>query len=88
MAANGKNGSDLHWLMRPRTIRALWIGFVAVLAATVGAGFAVDMQPHFEIEGLPAFFALFGFAACVALVVLSKLLGVLLKRDDTYYDDR
>ena len=88
MAAEGKHGSDVHWLMRPRTIRALWLAFIAVLAATVAAGLAVDMHPHFAIERLPAFFAVFGFAACVALVVLSKLLGVLLKRGDTYYDDR
>ena len=88
MAANGKDGRDVHWLMRPRTIRALWIGFAAALAATVAAGFAVDMHPHFAIERLPAFFALYGFGACVALVVFSKLLGALLKRDDTYYDDR
>ncbi|MBX3717479.1 MAG: hypothetical protein KF738_15885 [Burkholderiales bacterium] len=75
-----------HWLARPRTIRGLWIAFIAVLAATVAAGFAVDMHPHFGIERLPAFFAVFGFGACVAMVVASKLLGALLKREDTYYD--
>lgn len=75
-----------HWLVRPRTLRGLWIAFIAVLAATVAAGFAVDMHPHFEVERLPAFFALFGFGACVAMVVGSKLLGALLKREDTYYD--
>jgi len=88
MAADGRDGRKVHWLMRPRTIRALWVGFAAVLAATVAAGLAVDMHPHFAVERLPAFFALFGFGACVALVVFSKLLGALLKRDDTYYDDR
>lgn len=79
-------GGEIHWLMRPRTIRGLWVGFIAVLAATVAAGFAVDLHPHFEIERLPAFFALYGFLACVAMVVGSKLLGFLLKREDTYYD--
>ena len=79
-------GEPVHWLVRPRTIRLLWIAFVAVLAATVGAGFLVDMHPHFEVEGWPAFFAIFGFIACVAMVLGSKLLGMLLKREDTYYD--
>ncbi|MCM2326351.1 MAG: hypothetical protein NDI88_00530 [Lysobacter sp.] len=79
-------GGEVHWLMRPRTIRGLWIGFIAVLAATVAAGFAVDLHPHFEVERWPAFFALYGFLACVAMVVASKLLGFLLKRGDTYYD--
>ena len=77
-----------HWLVRPRTIRGLWMAFIAVLAATVAAGFAVDMHPHFAIERVPAFFALFGFGACVAMVLFSKLLGAFLKRGDTYYDDR
>lgn len=79
-------GSNVHWLLRPRTIRGLWIAFIAVLAVTVAAGLAVDMHPHFEIERWPAFFAIFGFVACVAMVVGSKLLGMLLKREDTYYD--
>ena len=78
----------MHWLYRPGTARRLWIGFAIVLALTVLAGFAVDMHPHFAFEALPAFFALFGFGACVVLVFGSKLLGVLLKRRDTYYDER
>ena len=41
---------------------------------------------HFEVESWPAFFAVFGFLACVAMVLGSKLLGMLLKREDTYYD--
>ena len=77
---------EVHWLMRPQNIRRLWIAFGTVLVATVAAGFVVDLHPHFEIERLPAFFALYGFLACVAMVVGSKLLGFLLKREDTYYD--
>ena len=76
----------MHWLYRPGTPRRLWIAFAAVLAATVLAGFAVDMHPHFAFESVPAFYALFGFGACVVLVFGSKLLGVLLKRRDDYYD--
>ncbi len=84
--AGTQAGVPVHWLVRPRTIRLLWIAFVAVLAATVAAGFLVDMHPHFEVERWPAFFAVFGFLACVAMVLGSKLLGMLLKREDTYYD--
>jgi hypothetical protein len=78
----------MHWLYRPGSVRRLWIGFAVVLAATVAAGFVVDMHPHFAFESLPAFFALFGFGACLVLVFGSKLLGVFLKRRDTYYDER
>lgn len=81
-----RRDEGVHWLVRPRTLRGLWIAFIAALAATVAAGFAVDMHPHFAIERMPAFFALFGLGACVAMVVGAKLLGALLKREDTYYD--
>jgi hypothetical protein len=84
-AGNG-TGGEVHWLVRPGTIRGLWVAFVAVLAATVAAGFVFDIHYNFEIERWPAFFAIFGFVACVAMVVGSKMLGALLKRRDTYYD--
>ena len=76
----------MHWLYRPEVRPRLWIAFIAVLAVTVAAGFAVDLHPHFDFERLPAFAAFFGFLACVALVFGSKLLGVMLKRRDDYYD--
>ena len=34
-----------------------------------------------------AAFALFGFLACVGMVLFAKLLGVFLKRRDDYYED-
>jgi hypothetical protein len=76
----------MHWLYRPGTPRLLWIGFAIVLALTVVAGFFVDLHPHFAFESLPAFFALYGFGACVILVVGSRLVGMLLKRRDSYYE--
>ena len=76
----------MHWLYRPENRRPIWIAFVIVLAVTVAAGVLVDMHPHFAFESWPAFFAVFGFLACVVLVFGAKLLGLLLKRPDTYYD--
>lgn len=76
----------MHWLYRPENRRPIWIAFAIVLAVTVAAGFLVDMHPHFAFESWPAFFAIYGFLACVVLVFGAKLLGVLLKRPDTYYD--
>ena len=76
-----------HWLVRPSTIRKLWIGSIAGLALLVAADLLIHKHAHFGIDGTFGFAAWFGFAACVALVVGSKLLGVFLKRPDTYYDD-
>ncbi len=78
---------DDHWLVRPRTIRLLWVVFIAILALTVLAEFAIKAKGHFGLDGSFGFSAWFGFGACVVLIVGSKVLGVLFKRPDTYYED-
>ena len=74
-----------HWLDEPRNVRRLWRGFLVLLALTVVAEFFITLHPHFEVESLPAFYAVFGFLACAAMIVVAKILGMLLKRPDTYY---
>ena len=75
-----------HWLVRDSTIRALRRGGILVLALTVLAEFFVEHHPPFAIAGF-GFSAWYGFASCVALVLVAKGLGVFVKRPDTYYDD-
>lgn len=47
----------------------------------------IETHPHFAVERLFGFNALYGFLACAALIVIAKVLGFVLKRRDTYYDD-
>lgn len=76
-----------HWLVRPTTIRTLCAGAGVVLAVVVAFDLLVDHHPHIGIEGTIGFSAWFGFGACVALVLVARAVGALLKRPDTYYDD-
>lgn len=76
-----------HWLLRPKTIRKLWIGGCLMLAALVAADALVHPHVYFGIEGTFGFNAWYGFATCVAMVVAAKALGIFIKREDTYYDD-
>jgi hypothetical protein len=78
---------DDRWLERPATIRRLWIGFAIVLALTVAAELVIDVKGYFGLDDWPAFGAVYGFAACVAMVLVAKALGVILKRRDDYYHD-
>lgn len=78
---------DEHWLTRAQSIKRLWIMFGAILAATVLAELWIASAPHFEIERLFAFNALYGFLACAAMILVAKGLGFLLKRPETYYED-
>jgi UPF0716 family protein affecting phage T7 exclusion len=75
-----------HWLVRPRTIKRLWALFIVVLALTVLADLAIEHHPYFGIDGTIGFGAWFGFGSCVALVLVAKALGAVLKRPDSYYD--
>ena len=75
-----------HWLDEPRNVKRLWRGFLAVLALTVAAEFAVALHPAFAVEALFGFHAAYGFLACAAMIVGAKVLGFFLKRPDTYYE--
>jgi hypothetical protein len=61
--------------------------FGIALVLCVLAAFLVEPHPHFPVEQLFASYAIYGFAACAALILVAKALGLLLKRADTYYDD-
>ena len=77
-----------NWLVRPSTIKLLWVVFIAVLVLTVLAQLVIKVKGYFVIDGWFGFGALFGFLACVAMVLVAKLLGRFLKRDEDYYLQR
>jgi hypothetical protein len=68
-------------------MRKLWGIFIASLACSVLAGLAIEAHPHFGVERFFGAYAIYGFTACAALILLAKALGLILKRPDTYYDD-
>lgn len=78
----------LPWLTRPGSIRKLWIAFIAVLTATVIADLVIHRHAYFVADGTFAFYGWYGFMTCVGLILIAKLLGVMLKRKDDYYDQR
>jgi hypothetical protein len=44
-------------------------------------------EHHFSFENFPAWGSLYGFISCVAIIVVSKLIGKLwLMRREDYYD--
>ncbi|HSA69012.1 MAG TPA: hypothetical protein VLF65_05350 [Burkholderiales bacterium] len=65
----------------------IWKACIVVLALTAIAQLFFEAHPHFAVERLFAWNALYGFLACAALILVAKGLGLLLKRRDDYYDD-
>ena len=75
-----------YWLDEPRNVKKVVYALYAICALLFGADLFVHKHSHFDFENWFGFFALFGFVACVALVLAAKVLRVLLKRDEDYYD--
>ena len=74
-----------HWLARPSTIRLLWRVFAAVLVALVALQLLVKVKGYFGVDGWFGFGAAFGFLSCLAMVLVAKGLGFVLKRPEDYY---
>jgi len=43
-------------------------------------------KDHFDIDNILGFYPLFGFFACLTLIIIAKVLSYILKRNDKYYD--
>ncbi len=71
-----------------RVKRWFYVGLILVaLAEIVLAIVFRGDHAHFSFESLPAWGSLYGFFSCVAIIVVSKLIGKawLMRRED-YYD--
>jgi hypothetical protein len=74
------------WADKPanqKLIRRILFGACVLL---VVADFVVHRHISTGVERVPAFYALFGFIALVGVVMASKGLRRIVKRDEDYYD--
>ncbi len=76
---------DDHWLVRPSSIKLLWRIFAAVLAGLVLLQLVIKVKGYFVVDGWFGFGAAYGFLACLAMVLVAKGLGYVLKRPEDYY---
>jgi hypothetical protein len=65
--------------------QALWLLFLASLGALLVLGLMFPYKGHFGLDELPLFGAWFGVGVGFAIVFLARLIGLLLKREDSYY---
>jgi sterol desaturase/sphingolipid hydroxylase (fatty acid hydroxylase superfamily) len=85
---NGRAPQDDAWLARPSTIRLLWWVFGAVLLLSVAAESVFKVKGYFGLDEWFGFGAVYGFLACLVMVLVAKALGWLLKRKADYYTER
>lgn len=96
-------GGDKGWADSPIFIRGFLGLLIIASIAAAAAGFNPDWHnphPHFTGEHMstpwggvwhalmPVFFALYGFAAFVFIVLAGQHLRKLVARDEDYYDER
>lgn len=77
---------DVYWLDDTRNVDRLVLGFYIVCGLLIAIDVLVPKHGPFAIEHLFGFYGVFGFVACVALVLIAKQLRRILMRPEDYYD--
>jgi len=86
-AEHGNAETRQYLFDNPKNVSRLLRFFFLSLLVLLVLEIFVHKHPHFPWEGWPEFYAVFGFIACVALVLAAKyILRPLVKRGEDYYD--
>ncbi len=75
-----------YWLDDTRNVDKVWWALIGLCALVFVADAFYEKHPEFGIEYLFGFYGLYGFIACVFLVLLAKVLRRILMRPEDYYD--
>lgn len=76
-----------HIFDKPENVKRLLIIFFSILVVLLGVEFFIHKHAIFPWEEWPEFYAVFGFVACVVLVLVAKyILRPLVKRSEDYYE--
>ena len=75
-----------YYLDKPGNIQRLLRVFYVICALLFAADFVIHRHTKVALEEFPAFYAVFGFVAFVALVIGSFGLRKLVMRKEDYYD--
>ncbi len=71
---------------KPENIRKLWGMLYVFCGLTLLPDFFLHAEGHFTFDGFFGFHGLLGFVACVVLILFAKLVGLVLKVKENYYD--
>jgi hypothetical protein len=77
---------ELTFLDSPQNRRRARKYFYILLVLLLAIDLFIPKHGHFAWEEAPFFFAAYGFIGCVSLIFVAKLLRLLVKRKENYYD--
>lgn len=82
-----KTDNKKHLFDNPRNVDRLLKGFYVICIMLVIADFIIHRHMTMGWEKIPAFYAIYGFIACVVLVVIAKWMRKVIMRKENYYDE-
>lgn len=82
-----KSDEKLYLFDKPKNVQRLMRGFYLCCLLLVLAEFVIHRHIVHPWEWIFGFHALYGFVACVVLVLIATQMRRLLMRDEDYYDD-
>lgn len=74
------------WADDPVIQQRIRYALYVICVLLVIADLIVNRHSYLPVEEIPAFYAFYGFAALVGLVVLAKALREMVGRDEDYYE--
>lgn len=81
------NDEKKYFFDDPKNLKRLLVVFYSLCAFFFIADIFVHKHPYFEAEKWIGFYAVYGFVACVVLVLVSKyILRPLVMRKEDYYE--
>ena len=80
------NSQKTYWLDKSENVAKLYRGLWVVGLLLVAIGLILHRHEDFGFATLSGFCGLYGFFACVILVLIAKKLRTVLMRDEDYYE--
>ena len=77
----------VHFFDRPENVRLILRVFAVICALLVAVDFIYHRHVLHPWEDVWGFYAIYGFVACVILVLAAKEMRKLVMRKEDYYDD-
>ena len=75
-----------HCILKKENIKKLWVFSIVLLVSLVLVQLFFPIKGHFEVESWIGFGAWFGFIACILMILFSKILGLVVKKPEDYYE--
>ena len=76
-----------HFFDDPNNIKRVLYGFYACCGFLFALDFVIHRHVYHSWENLWGFYPIFGFVACVILVLIAKWMRTFLMRSEDYYDE-